>query len=75
MGIYIPTKFYSLVCTVISLINNILIHVRFKESGQEVEKPTREFLATKLGVVDDVKTAKIPLLYYVVYAFMQQENE
>lgn len=45
------------------------------ESGQEGDKPSREYLATKLGVVDDVKTAKIPLLYYVVFAFMQQEKE
>lgn len=46
------------------------------ESGQmSSEKPGREYLAAKLGVVDDAKTAKIPLLYYVVFAFMQQQEK
>lgn len=45
------------------------------ESGQSSEKPSREYLAAKLGVVDDAKTAKIPLLYYVVFAFMQQQEK
>lgn len=45
------------------------------ESGQNSEKPSREYLATKLGVADDAKTAKIPLLYYIVFAFMQQQEK
>lgn len=45
------------------------------ESGQSSEKPSREYLAAKLGVVDDARTAKIPLLYYVVFAFMQQQEK
>lgn len=46
------------------------------ETGQSSEKPSREYLAAKLGVVDDAKTVKIPLLYYVVCAFKEQlENK
>lgn len=45
------------------------------ESGQCGEKPSREHLAARLGVIDDRQTAKIPLLYYVVSAFTQQGEE
>lgn len=41
---------------------------------QEGDKPSRKYLATKLSVVDDVKTPKIILLYCVVFAFMQQDK-
>ncbi|CAG9863600.1 unnamed protein product [Phyllotreta striolata] len=39
------------------------------ESGQKNERLSRDVLTTKLGVIDDAKTAKIPLLYYIVSAF------
>lgn len=47
----------------------------FVESGMEGERPNREYLASKLGVVDTEKTAKIPLLYYVVLSFTQPNEE
>ncbi|CAH1101319.1 unnamed protein product [Psylliodes chrysocephalus] len=39
------------------------------ESGQKNERLSRDVLTTKFGVMDDAKTAKIPLLYYIVSAF------
>lgn len=42
------------------------------ESGSEKEKPSREDLTKKLGIVDDYSTTKIPLLYYIVCAFETQ---
>ncbi|XP_056630993.1 centrosomal protein 20-like [Diorhabda carinulata] len=39
------------------------------ESGQKNERLGRDVLTTKFGVMDDSKTAKIPLLYYIVSAF------
>ncbi|CAG9834729.1 unnamed protein product [Diabrotica balteata] len=39
------------------------------ESGQKNERLSRDVLTTKFGVMDDSKTAKIPLLYYIVSAF------
>ncbi|KAK4874436.1 hypothetical protein RN001_013796 [Aquatica leii] len=44
------------------------------ESSLEQERPTRECIATKLGVVDDANTTKIPLLYYIVSAFQNHEE-
>ncbi|XP_017778482.1 PREDICTED: lisH domain-containing protein FOPNL-like [Nicrophorus vespilloides] len=44
------------------------------ESGDNGAKVIRENLATKLGVLDDNKTQKIPLLYYVLSAFKNQES-
>ncbi|KAH1016018.1 hypothetical protein HUJ04_007305 [Dendroctonus ponderosae] len=38
------------------------------ESYQTGERLTRDVLTTKMGVLDDAKTAKIPLLYYIVAA-------
>ncbi|CAG9767137.1 unnamed protein product [Ceutorhynchus assimilis] len=46
------------------------------ESCQNGERLSRDVLTTKLGVLDDGKTAKIPLLYYIVSAFqLNEENE
>ncbi|KAK5640912.1 hypothetical protein RI129_009459 [Pyrocoelia pectoralis] len=42
------------------------------ESGSETEKPSRANLAEQLGILDDCNTLKIPLLYYIVYAFQTQ---
>ncbi|CAH1997589.1 unnamed protein product [Acanthoscelides obtectus] len=39
------------------------------ESGHKGERMSRDVLTTKFGVMDDVKTARIPLLYYMVAAF------
>ncbi|ENN76925.1 centrosomal protein 20 [Dendroctonus ponderosae] len=44
------------------------------ESYQTGERLTRDVLTTKMGVLDDAKTAKIPLLYYIVAGF-QAQNE
>ncbi|XP_074029301.1 centrosomal protein 20 [Leptinotarsa decemlineata] len=44
------------------------------ESGQKSERLTRDVLTTKFGVIDDAKTAKIPLLYYIVAAFQNAEE-
>lgn len=35
----------------------------------------RDVLATKFGVMDDAKTCKIPLLYYIVAAFQNVDEE
>ncbi|XP_076275876.1 centrosomal protein 20 isoform X2 [Rhynchophorus ferrugineus] len=43
------------------------------ESGQSNERISRDILTTKLGVIDDTKTAKIPLLYYIVSAFQDTD--
>ncbi|XP_018561821.1 lisH domain-containing protein FOPNL-like [Anoplophora glabripennis] len=45
------------------------------ESGQKSEKMSRDVLTTKFGVMDDAKTAKIPLLYYIVAAFQNMDEE
>ncbi|CAH1118926.1 unnamed protein product [Phaedon cochleariae] len=45
------------------------------ESGQKNEKIGRDVLTTKFGVMDDAKTAKIPLLYYIVAAFQNAGEE
>ncbi|KAL1488815.1 hypothetical protein ABEB36_014611 [Hypothenemus hampei] len=45
------------------------------ESNQTGERLTRDVLTTKLGVMDDTKTAKIPLLYYIVSAFQLNEED
>ncbi|CAH0564300.1 unnamed protein product [Brassicogethes aeneus] len=45
------------------------------ESGQTNERLTRDILTTKLSVMDDEKTVKIPLLYYVVSAFQNINQE
>lgn len=45
------------------------------ESGQSGERFSRDVLANKLGVLDDERTAKIPLLYYVISAFQNQEQD
>ncbi|KAJ8949073.1 hypothetical protein NQ318_016976 [Aromia moschata] len=45
------------------------------ESGQRGERLSRDVLTTKFGVMDDAKTAKIPLLYYIVAAFQNLEEE
>lgn len=47
----------------------------FVESGQNGEQMSRDVLTTKLGVMDDAKTAKIPLLYYIVAAFQNIDEE
>lgn len=44
------------------------------ESGQKGERMSRDVLTTKFGVMDDAKTAKIPLLYYIVAAFQNGEE-
>ncbi|XP_019870980.1 centrosomal protein 20-like [Aethina tumida] len=44
------------------------------ECGQTNERVTRDVLTTKLGVVDDEKTVRIPLLYYIVAAFQNINN-
>ncbi|KYB25976.1 centrosomal protein 20 [Tribolium castaneum] len=43
------------------------------ECGQNMERLSRDVLTTKLGVMDDSRTAKIPLLYYIVSAFQNHE--
>lgn len=45
------------------------------ESGQQGEKLPRDDLAAKLSVMDDERTSKIPLIYYVVAAFQNQDNQ
>ncbi|XP_050294656.1 centrosomal protein 20 [Anthonomus grandis grandis] len=45
------------------------------ESGQNGERVARDVLTTKLGVMDDAKTAKIPLLYYIVSAFQVSDDK
>jgi hypothetical protein len=40
-----------------------------------MERLSRDVLTTKLGVMDDSRTAKIPLLYYIVSAFQNHETE
>ncbi|XP_022905153.1 centrosomal protein 20-like [Onthophagus taurus] len=45
------------------------------ESSQHSERLPRDNLAAKLNVADDERTAKIPLLYYVVAAFQNQESD
>ncbi|KAG5899908.1 hypothetical protein JTB14_002460 [Gonioctena quinquepunctata] len=45
------------------------------ESGQKNERLGRDVLTTKFGVMDDAKTGKIPLLYYIVAAFQNAEEE
>ncbi|XP_060521514.1 centrosomal protein 20-like [Cylas formicarius] len=44
------------------------------EAGHSAERVSRDVLTTKLGVLDDCKTAKIPLLYYIVSAFQNLED-
>ncbi|XP_030745231.1 lisH domain-containing protein FOPNL-like [Sitophilus oryzae] len=44
------------------------------ESGQSSDRTGRDVLTTKLGVMDDSKTAKIPLLYYIVSAFQNTDD-
>ncbi|KAJ8978244.1 hypothetical protein NQ317_012600 [Molorchus minor] len=45
------------------------------ESSQKGERLSRDVLTTKFGVMDDAKTAKIPLLYYIVAAFQNLDEE
>ena len=45
------------------------------ESGQHNELLPREHLAAKLNVMDDERTLKIALLYYIVAAFQSRDNE
>ncbi|XP_066253346.1 centrosomal protein 20 [Euwallacea similis] len=45
------------------------------ESSQCGERVSRDVLTAKLGVLDDSKTAKIPLLYYIVSAFQANEED
>lgn len=47
----------------------------FSESGQRNERMPRDVLTTKLRVMDDAKTCKIPLLYYIVAAFQNADEE
>lgn len=47
----------------------------FLESSQNGERVSRDVLTTKLGVLDDAKTAKIPLLYYIVSAFQINDDD
>ncbi|XP_044758638.1 uncharacterized protein LOC123316562 [Coccinella septempunctata] len=44
------------------------------ECGHSKERLERDVLTTKLGVIDDAKTSKIPLLYYIVSAFQNQQE-
>lgn len=44
------------------------------ESGHEKDRTTREDMATKMGVMDDPRTSKIPLMYYIVTAFQNHEE-
>lgn len=43
------------------------------ESGQPAEKMKRETLSSKLGVLDDSRTSKIPLLYFVIADFQKKD--
>ncbi|KAI4456659.1 fop n terminal dimerization domain [Holotrichia oblita] len=45
------------------------------ESAQHSERLPRENLATKLNVMDDDRTVKIPLLYYVLAAFQNNDEQ
>lgn len=42
------------------------------ETGQSSEKMSREALSSKLGVLDDSRTTKIPLLYFVIADFQKR---
>lgn len=44
------------------------------ESAQHSERLPRENLAAKLNVMDDERTVKIPLLYYVLAAFQNNDQ-
>ncbi|KAK9883202.1 hypothetical protein WA026_001394 [Henosepilachna vigintioctopunctata] len=44
------------------------------ECGHNKELVERDILTTKLGVMDDMKTSKLPLLYYIVSAFQNDEK-
>lgn len=48
--------------------------IGFTECGHNKERLERDVLTTKLGVMDDAKTSKIPLLYYIVSAFQNQQD-
>lgn len=51
-------------------------HVLIAESRQMLtEIPSREYLAVKLGVVDDRCTVRTPLLCNIVAAFMQAKEQ
>lgn len=68
-------KFYQQVFLVYD-IYKFYIYVKcvILECGQTNERVTRDVLTTKLGVVDDEKTVRIPLLYYIVAAFQNINN-
>lgn len=53
----------------------IYFYFLFLESSQNGERVSRDVLTTKLGVLDDAKTAKIPLLYYIVSAFQINDED
>lgn len=41
------------------------------EAGQSTERLGRDLLSSKLNVMDDGRTVKIPLMYYIVSAFQK----
>lgn len=45
------------------------------ESAQHSERLPRENIAAKLNVLDDERTVKIPLLYYVLAAFQNNDEQ
>lgn len=57
-----------------NLLNQVKQNNFSSESYQTGDRLARDVLTTKLGVLDDAKTAKIPLLYYIVAGF-QDQNE
>lgn len=58
-----------------SKLKLFVITPHLSESGQKNDKISRDVLATKFGVMDDAKTCKIPLLYYIVAAFQNVDEE
>lgn len=45
------------------------------ETGQNSERLTRDVLTTKFGCMDDERTAKIPLIYYIVSTFQNNNSK